>query len=85
VGATVSRTFTAGAPGTYQYQSSGDGGRDEAMGLSGMLIVRSLTAGRGLPARTQRRPTAMCLQAPRPTMGGELEKASGEAHHGDRH
>jgi FtsP/CotA-like multicopper oxidase with cupredoxin domain len=44
VGATVTRTFTADAPGTYQLQSAGDAGRQEAMGLSGALIVRSNTA-----------------------------------------
>jgi FtsP/CotA-like multicopper oxidase with cupredoxin domain len=43
--ATVSRTFTASAPGTYVYQSGGDAGRQEAMGLYGALIVRSATAG----------------------------------------
>jgi FtsP/CotA-like multicopper oxidase with cupredoxin domain len=43
-GASVTRTFTAGAPGTYLYQSGGDGGRQEAMGLYGALIVRSLAA-----------------------------------------
>ncbi|HEX6674288.1 MAG TPA: multicopper oxidase domain-containing protein [Actinomycetes bacterium] len=41
--APASITFTANAPGTYQYQSSGDGGRQEAMGLYGALIVRSGT------------------------------------------
>jgi FtsP/CotA-like multicopper oxidase with cupredoxin domain len=41
---TVSRTFTASAPGTYLYQSAGDGNRQEAMGLYGALIVRSGTA-----------------------------------------
>jgi FtsP/CotA-like multicopper oxidase with cupredoxin domain len=40
VGSTVTRTFTAGAPGTYQYQSAGNAGRQEAMGLYGALIVR---------------------------------------------
>jgi len=44
VGATVSRTFTASAPGTYEFQSAGDAGRQEAMGLYGALIVRSATA-----------------------------------------
>jgi FtsP/CotA-like multicopper oxidase with cupredoxin domain len=44
VGATVTRTFNASAPGTYLYQSGGDAGRQEAMGLSGALIVRSATA-----------------------------------------
>ena len=44
VGATVTRTFTASAPGTYLYQSGGDGGRQAAMGLYGALVVRSGTA-----------------------------------------
>ncbi len=45
VGATVTRTFTASDPGTYLYQSGGDAGRQEAMGLYGALIVRSGTSG----------------------------------------
>ena len=44
-GETVSRTFTASSPGTYLYQSSGDGERQTAMGLYGALIVRSGTSG----------------------------------------
>ena len=36
--------FTASAPGTYIYQSAGDAGRQEAMGLYGALVVRSNTA-----------------------------------------
>jgi FtsP/CotA-like multicopper oxidase with cupredoxin domain len=44
VGATVSRSFTAVAPGTYQFQSAGDAGRQEGMGLYGALLVRSATA-----------------------------------------
>jgi FtsP/CotA-like multicopper oxidase with cupredoxin domain len=44
-GGTVTRTFTAGAPGTYLYQSAGDGERQTAMGMYGALIVRSTTAG----------------------------------------
>ncbi|WP_030439724.1 multicopper oxidase domain-containing protein [Actinoplanes subtropicus] len=43
-GGTVTRTFTASAPGTYLYQSGGDAGRQAAMGLSGALIVRPATA-----------------------------------------
>jgi FtsP/CotA-like multicopper oxidase with cupredoxin domain len=43
-GAAVSRTFTADRPGTYLYQSGGDAGRQEAMGLSGALLVRSPVA-----------------------------------------
>src|SRR5262249_17375239 len=42
-GSTVTRTFTAGAPGTYLYQSGGDAGRQEAMGLAGALVVRPTT------------------------------------------
>jgi FtsP/CotA-like multicopper oxidase with cupredoxin domain len=38
-------TFTASKPGTYLYQSGGDAGRQEAMGLYGALIVRPLTGG----------------------------------------
>jgi FtsP/CotA-like multicopper oxidase with cupredoxin domain len=44
VGATVTRTFTANAPGSYLYQSGGNAGRQAAMGLYGALIVRSATA-----------------------------------------
>jgi FtsP/CotA-like multicopper oxidase with cupredoxin domain len=44
-GATVSATFTAGSEGTYLYESSGDAGRQEAMGLYGALVVHSATAG----------------------------------------
>jgi FtsP/CotA-like multicopper oxidase with cupredoxin domain len=40
VGGAVTRTFTAGAPGTYLYQSSGAAGRQTAMGLYGALVVR---------------------------------------------
>ena len=46
VGATVTRSFTAARPGTYLYLSGGDAGRQEAMGLSGALIVRPPTANR---------------------------------------
>jgi FtsP/CotA-like multicopper oxidase with cupredoxin domain len=42
-GADVTRTFTASAPGTYLYESGGDAGRQEAMGLYGALVVRSNT------------------------------------------
>jgi FtsP/CotA-like multicopper oxidase with cupredoxin domain len=51
-GATVTRTFTAGAPGAYLYESSGDAERQTAMGLYGALIVRSLTAGQAYDAAT---------------------------------
>jgi FtsP/CotA-like multicopper oxidase with cupredoxin domain len=50
VGFSVSRTFTAGAPGTYLYRSGGDAGRQQAMGLYGALIVRSATAGQAYDA-----------------------------------
>jgi FtsP/CotA-like multicopper oxidase with cupredoxin domain len=53
VGATVIRTFTASAPGTYLYTSGGDGGRQQAMGLYGALIVRPPTANQAYdPAAT---------------------------------
>jgi len=53
VGAAVTVSFTADAPGTYQYQSGGDAGRQEAMGLSGALIVRPPAAGQAYgPATT---------------------------------
>jgi FtsP/CotA-like multicopper oxidase with cupredoxin domain len=60
VGISVTRTFTASAPGTYMYQSGGDAGRQEAMGLYGALIVRSATPGQayGTPA------TAYDVEAP---------------------
>lgn len=45
VGETATVTFTATDPGTYLYQSGGDAGRQEAMGLFGALIVRPSTAG----------------------------------------
>jgi FtsP/CotA-like multicopper oxidase with cupredoxin domain len=52
-GGTLTRTFTASAPGTYLYQSGGDGGRQAAMGLYGALIVRSPTANQAYdPAAT---------------------------------
>ncbi|WP_426594679.1 multicopper oxidase domain-containing protein [Cellulomonas sp. McL0617] len=44
ISSTVTRTFTASAPGTYLYESGGDAGRQEAMGLYGALVVRSATA-----------------------------------------
>ena len=44
-GSSVSRTFTASAPGVYLYRSGGDAGRQQAMGLFGALIVRSGTVG----------------------------------------
>jgi FtsP/CotA-like multicopper oxidase with cupredoxin domain len=52
VGDTVTRTFTANAPGTYLYQSGGDGGRQAAMGLYGALIVRPATAGQAYDSAT---------------------------------
>jgi FtsP/CotA-like multicopper oxidase with cupredoxin domain len=50
VGATITRAFTASAPGTYQFQSAGDSGRQEAMGLYGALIVRPPTANQAYDA-----------------------------------
>jgi FtsP/CotA-like multicopper oxidase with cupredoxin domain len=38
---TVSLSFTAGTEGTYLYESSGDAGRQEAMGLYGALVVHA--------------------------------------------
>ena len=51
VGGTVTRTFTAVA-GTYLYSSTGDAGRQRAMGLYGMLIVRPGTANRAYAPAT---------------------------------
>ena len=62
-GGTLTRSFTApaspsapgaaNAAGTYLYGSGGDGGRQQAMGLHGALIVRPSTAGRAYePAAT---------------------------------
>ena len=50
-GAAVSRTFTA-QPGTYLYQSGGDAGRQEAMGLSGALLVRTTTPNQAYASAT---------------------------------
>ncbi len=52
VGASVSVTFTASAPGVYLYESGGDAGRQEAMGLYGALIVRSATPLQAYDAAT---------------------------------
>jgi len=52
VGATVTRSFTASAPGTYAYQSGGGAGRQEAMGMAGALLVRSATAGQAYDTAT---------------------------------
>jgi FtsP/CotA-like multicopper oxidase with cupredoxin domain len=51
-GATVTRTFTAAAPGTYGYQSGGSAGRQAAMGLYGALVVRSSTTGQAYNSPT---------------------------------
>jgi FtsP/CotA-like multicopper oxidase with cupredoxin domain len=45
-------SFTASAPGTYLYQAGGTQGRETAMGLSGPLIVRPLTANQAYDATT---------------------------------
>jgi FtsP/CotA-like multicopper oxidase with cupredoxin domain len=50
-GTAVSRSFTAQA-GTYLYQSGGDAGRQEAMGLSGALLVRTTTANQAYASAT---------------------------------
>jgi FtsP/CotA-like multicopper oxidase with cupredoxin domain len=50
VGETATISFHAGAPGTYLYESAGDSGRQEAMGLYGALIVRPATAGQAYDA-----------------------------------
>jgi FtsP/CotA-like multicopper oxidase with cupredoxin domain len=42
-GDTASVTFTATDPGTYLYSSSGNAGRQQAMGLAGALLVCSST------------------------------------------
>ena len=44
-GGSADYTFDASDPGTYLYESSGDGGRQIGMGLYGALIIRSGTAG----------------------------------------
>ena len=65
-GATLDRSFTAPAspplsppapgapngPGTYLYGSGGDGGRQQAMGLYGALIVRPSTPGQAYESNT---------------------------------
>jgi FtsP/CotA-like multicopper oxidase with cupredoxin domain len=56
----VTMSFTATRPGTYVYQSAGDAGRQEAMGLYGALIVRSATAGQAYDDPT----TAYDVEAP---------------------
>jgi len=60
VGASVTMTFTATNPGTYLYTSAGDAGRQQAMGLAGLLIVRSATAGQAYDDAT----TAYDREAP---------------------
>jgi FtsP/CotA-like multicopper oxidase with cupredoxin domain len=42
-GQTVTVTFTAGTAGTYLYSSTGDAGRQQAMGLYGALLVCGAT------------------------------------------
>jgi FtsP/CotA-like multicopper oxidase with cupredoxin domain len=69
-GATASRSFTApispaatgatNGAGTYLYQSGGDGGRQEAMGLYGGLVVRPSTANRAYESAA----TAYDVEAP---------------------
>jgi FtsP/CotA-like multicopper oxidase with cupredoxin domain len=69
-GSTLTRSFTApvspsapgsvNGPGTYLYQSGGDGGRQEAMGLYGGLVVRPSTVGQAYESAT----TAYDVEAP---------------------
>jgi len=69
-GASVSRSFTApvspsaagaaNAAGTYLYGSGGDGGRQQAMGLYGALIVRPSTVGQAYESAA----TAYNVEAP---------------------
>ena len=73
-GGTLTRSFTAPAspplsppapgapngPGTYLYGSGGDGGRQQAMGLYGALIVRPSTPGQAYESGT----TAYNVEAP---------------------
>ena len=69
-GGTLTRSFTApvspsasgaaNAAGTYLYGSGGDGGRPQAMGLYGALIVRPSTAGRAYESAA----TAYDVEAP---------------------
>lgn len=55
-GETVSVTFTTPSEGTFLYESAGDAGRQEAMGLYGALIVHSATSGQayGTPVAGER-------------------------------
>ena len=69
-GGTLSRSFTApvspsasgavNAAGTYLYGSGGDGGRQQAMGLYGALIIRPSTAGQAYESAA----TAYDVEAP---------------------
>jgi FtsP/CotA-like multicopper oxidase with cupredoxin domain len=69
-GGTLTRSFTAPASpsapgaantaGTYLYGSGGDGGRQQAMGLYGALIVRPFTAGQAYESAA----TAYDVEAP---------------------
>jgi FtsP/CotA-like multicopper oxidase with cupredoxin domain len=51
-GTTVTRTFVATQPGTFLYQSAGDSGRQEAMGLYGLLVVRPTALNQAYGAST---------------------------------
>src|SRR5262249_47165584 len=75
VGATVTRSFTASRPGTYLYQSSGDAGRQAAMGLYGALIVRPLTANQAYDtaAPAYRREAQLVLSAIDPNFNAAPE------------
>ena len=87
VGATVTRTFTASAPGTYLYQSAGDGGRQEAMGLYGALVVRSATAGQayGTAATAYDVEARLLLSAVDPAFNGVGQPAGYDPNDFDLH
>jgi FtsP/CotA-like multicopper oxidase with cupredoxin domain len=60
-GATVTLTFTALDAGTYLYRSGGDSGRQQAMGLAGMLVVRPVASN---PDQAYGPTTAYDVEAP---------------------
>ena len=76
-GATVSITFTASRPGTYLYQSSGDSGRQTAMGLYGALLVRPGTANQAYndPGTAYNREAVLVLSALDPAFNANPDGA----------
>lgn len=76
-GATVTISFTASRPGTYLYQSSGDAGRQTAMGLYGALIVRPPTAGQAYndPSTAYTRESVLVLSALDPAFNANPDGA----------